>query len=254
MFASPQTSTKRISEVDEENKQSAQQERPEEGKFDLEKGDIPIVGPRGAGRGFVPEGQRSASWLRQEASRWSPRDLLMKVEEVDRVKVIRTQSMGSKDASAVVNTVQEVAASQASGLVLCGCAGSGRSPPSNDEEGGEGKVGAGVAAAGAQARRSGTSSVHGTLSALSQLGRSRHGPASLGVMTRTWHGKSRHRTRHHSQSMAGGAGNARGGSFVVMVQEMIHDALQDIVGDVAGELVRSDRAPAVLAVRASKTK
>lgn len=253
MFASPKMSTKRISEVDEENKQSAQQENPEEGKFDIEEGDIPIVGSRGAGRGFVPDGQRSASWLRQGALSWSPRDLLMRAEEVDRVKVTPTQLMGSKDTSAVVNVVQEVAASQASGLVLCGCAGSGRSPPSNDEEG-ERKGAAGVVAAVAQARRPGTSSVHGTLSALSQLGRSRHGPASLGVMTRTWHGKSRHRTRHHSHSMAGGAGNARGGSFVAMVQEMIHDALQDIVGDVAGELVRSDRAPAVLAVRASKTK
>lgn len=276
LFASPQKSTKRISEVDQENKQSAQQEQPEEGKFDIERGVIPLktlpttaerssndngdnVGSRSAGVGLVPGGQRSASWLRQGASRWSPRDLLMRAEEVDRVKVTPAHSMnaslGSKETSAVANIVQEVAVSQALGLVLCGCAGTGRSPPVSDEEG-EGKGAAGVAAAVAQARRPGTSSVHGTLSALSQLGRSRHGPASLGVMTRTWHGKSRHRTRHHSHSMAGGAGNpnARGGGFVAMVQEMVHDALQDIVGDVAGELVRSDRAPAVLAVRASKTK
>ena len=125
--------------------------------------------------------------------------------------------------SAAASIVQEVVATQSSGLVLYGCAGSGQAyatavaaaagdgeaggPATDGAEGDAGAAADPRASAGVVAMQvllSGANSVHGRWPSLGPLGRSSHGPQirsrhgpSLSLMTRTWHGKSRHRVRHH---------------------------------------------------------
>ena len=246
---------------------------------------------------------RSLSWLRQPSSPWSARELVRRVEEeIDRVKVVTTgwslhtaiNAMSSKPNTEgeaageagdgdkflpAASILQEVVVTQSSGLVLCGCAGSGQAyamalaAAARDGEAGDSATNgvdgdAGAAAgprssagdAAMQAPLSGANSVHGRWPALGTLGRSRHGP-SLGLMTRTWHGKSRHRVRQDPSAASigergeghlGGRNYEGHGRLPSVLDLMIEEALEDFIGDVAGGLMRSDRAPAVLAVRASK--
>lgn len=240
----------------------------------------------------------AAAWShappRRNSSSWSGRELVGRAEAMDRVKVtpawslnaaLGAMSMSSSSSpasvrapSAAATIVQQVAAAQFTGLVICGCAGSGQpamsaalSAPGQRANGG---VGGGSAGRGASpAPLSGANSVHGKWPSLGPLGRSRHGPSSLSLMTRSWHGKSWHYGRsHHSREAAaaraagragdGGGGGAGGhpaslrpsslrGGLASAVDGVIQNALEDLVGDVVGGLVRSERAPAVLAVRAS---
>ena len=256
--------------------------------------------------------QRSVPWLRQTSSPWSARELVRRVEEeIDRVKVLTTgwslhtalSAMSSKpnaggevsgeagdgdELSAAASIVQEVVATQSSGLVLCGCAGSGQAyatamaaaagdgeavGPATEGVGRDAGAAAGPRAsagvAAMQAPLSGANSVHGRWPSLGPLGRSSHGHQirsrhgqSLSLMTRTWHGKSRHRVRHHPSAAGmgergeghlGGRQYERRGRLPTVLELMIEEALENLIGDVAGGLMRSDRAPAVLAVRASKS-
>ncbi|CAN0401190.1 unnamed protein product [Laminaria digitata] len=207
---------------------------------------------------------------RRSTSTWSGRDLIKKAEGLPRVRVTPAWSLNAalgamsasspttKDASATTasSIVQEVAAARSSGLVICGCAGSGQLPvsdlPSAPAEGAN-RVGGALG----NAPLAGASTVHGKWPSLGPLSRSRHNPT---LSTRSWHGKSRQlgRSMHSSRHGAGGArvsgvhGGVRGGGGLASaVDRVLHGALLDIVGDVAGGLVRSEREPAVLAVRAS---
>lgn len=214
---------------------------------------------------------------RRSASSWSGRELVATAEELDRVKVTPAWSLNAalsamtissptdpRDAtSAAATIVRQVVAAQSTGLVLCGCAGSGQPPMVATARGANGGDG-GAPRARFAAPLSGANSVHGKWPSLS---RSRHGPTSLSVMTRSWHGKSRHyggRSHASSRQVAGGGGHpaAQGmgarpasqrGGLASAIDGVVSDALAYLVGDVAGALVRSDQAPAVLAVRASAT-
>ena len=207
--------------------------------------------------------------LRRSASTWSSRDLVKRAEGLPRVRVTPAWSLNAalgtmsssspttKDASTTTasSIVQEVAAARSSGLVICGCAGSGQLPVSDRPEAAPAEGVNGVRAIGG-APLAGANSVHGKWPSLGPLSRSRHNPT---LSTRSWHGKARPlggRSLHSSRHGAGGAkvsgvrGNGRGG-LASAVDNVIHSALVDIVGDVAGGLARAEREPAVLAVRAS---
>lgn len=206
-------------------------------------------------------------------SSWSARELLSRAEGLAQVRVTPawslTAALGAMESSssavksAAPSIVQQVATAQSIGLVLCGCAGSGQPPLATapgQQQGGGGVAGAGGAGAGTGSNDlplAGTRSVHAKWPSLG----SRHGPGSL--MTRSWHGKSRHHARgSHRAREAAAATNARfGGSrpgshsrqsgMASAVKGVINSALWDIIGDVAAGLVRSEPAPAVLAVRSS---
>lgn len=207
---------------------------------------------------------------RRSSSTWSSRDLVKRAEGLPRVRVTPAWSLNAalgamsasspttKDSSSTTASgiVQEVAAARSTGLVICGCAGSGQLPlsdmPTAPAEGMD-RLGA----LGGNVPLAGTSSVHGKWPSLGPLSRSKH---TSTLSTRSWHGKSRQlgRSLHSSRHGAGGArvsgvrGGARGGSGLASaVDRVIHGALLDIVGDIAGGLARSEREPAVLAVRAS---
>ncbi|CAM9695138.1 unnamed protein product [Ectocarpus sp. 4 AP-2014] len=212
-------------------------------------------------------------------SSWSARELLARAEGLPQVRVTPAWSLtaalgampssSSTVKSAAPSIIQQVVTAQAIGLVLCGCAGSGQPPlttaPGQQQGGGGGAAGggAGSGAGSSAVPLAGTRSVHGKWLSLG----SRHEPGSL--MTRSWHGKSRHHARGShlareaaAAAAAAAASNARlGGSrpesqsrqsgLASAVQGVINSALWDIVGDVAAGLVRSEPAPAVLAVRSS---
>jgi len=234
----------------------------------------------GSGNGSTGNGGASASGGGRggNGSSWSARELVCRAERLARVRVMPAWSLGAAlgassssstsassshpfPTSAAATIVQQVAAAHAVGLVLCGCAGSGglgataTSPGQQEGEGGSGIR--------HNVPLSGTRSVHGkwpTLNMPSIIGSSRHGPSSLSLMTRSWHGKSRHHARgsHRARQAAaaaaanGGAPVARQSGLATAVSMVINAALWDIVGDVAASLVRMDQAPAVLAIRASK--
>ena len=206
---------------------------------------------------------------RRSSSTWSGRDLVKRAEGLPRVRVttawslnaalgaMSASSTATKDSSTTTasSIVQEVAAARSSGLVICGCAGSGQLPlsdmPAAPAAGMDRVVPLG------NAPLAGTSSVHGKWPSLGPLNRSKHNPT---LSTRSWHGKSRQlgRSLHSSRHGAGGArvsgvrGGVRGGGGLASaVDRVIHGALLDMVGDIAGGLARSEREPAVLAVRAS---
>lgn len=229
---------------------------------------------------------------RASSSSWSGRDLVATAEELDRVKVTPAWSLNAAlgamaisssasvsdgmraattSTSAAATIVRQVVAAQSTGLVLCGCAGSGQPPMmAAVARGGRGNGGGGVPGAPRArfaAPLSGANSVHGKWPSLS---RSRHGPMSLGIMARSWHGKSRHhggggRSHMSSRHAAGGGGHpaaAQGmgvrpsslrGGLESAIDGVINDALEYLVGDVAGALLACDQAPAVLAVRAGAT-
>lgn len=152
--------------------------------------------------------------------------------------------------------VQQFVATQSVGLVICGCAGSGHLPPGLTPRQGSEHGGGGPAAAAAAPMSGGVS------------GQQRPRTASLGPLNvsrrgltwQTWHaGKtnSRHgpgarkRMRSFTRSMSNvppvehdAAADAALGP---------HGALDPLVGDVVSVLMRSDRSPAVFAVRASLT-
>lgn len=173
--------------------------------------------------------------------------------------------------------MQEVASARSIGLVLCGCAGSGHlaavSPAGQQQReavggGGGGGVGSGPPRTGNNGNRKhdvplsgASSSAHGKWPSIigGGGGGSRHGPSSLSLMTRSWHGKSRHHARgsHRAREAAAAANGRYAGSrsrqsgLASAVEGVINNALWGIVGDVAAGLVRLEQPPAVLAVRAS---
>ncbi|CAM9690772.1 unnamed protein product, partial [Scytosiphon promiscuus] len=167
--------------------------------------------------------------------------------------------------SAAAGIVQEVVEARSIGLVLCGCAGSGQEEQQQQPEATGGEDGA--VAAGTNPLFGGTRSAHGKGPSVASVGGFRNslgaggrsGPLSL--MTRSWHGKSRHHTRWSYRSAREAAANSGGSDrpgstsrhsgLASVVEEMINNALRHIVGDVATVLLASDPAPAVLAVRAS---
>eukprot|EP00752_Nemacystus_decipiens_P004580 g4180.t1 len=234
------------------------------------------------------------------SSSWSAREVLQRAEGLDRVRITPAWSLtaameaspsgspstlpSSQVASAAANIVRQVAGAQAFGLVLCGTAGTGplaasSSWPSVAPQqrgagvGDAGGPGTGIDGGGSRIGNNdvplaGTRSVHGFWPSIIGGG-SRHGnrPSSLSLMTRSWHGKSRHHARgsHRAREAAATAAAADGGRFAAgagarprqsglasAVNMMINHALWGLVGDVAAGLLRSEPAPAVLAVRASK--
>lgn len=220
------------------------------------------------------------------SSSWSAREVVQRAEGLDRVRVTPAWSLAAalgeatpsstsspappSQASVAANIVRQVAGAQAFGLVLCGCTGSGglaTTSPARNERGAGAEPGTAGGSTGEPL--TGTRSVHGKWP--SMIGGSRHGqrPRSLSLMTRSWHGKSRHHARGshrareaataHSDRFVGGGGGDDGGSrprqsgLASAVNMVINHALWDLVGDVAANLLRSEPAPAVLAVRASKS-
>lgn len=238
----------------------------------------PVLHHRATGSGTSDSVRATGSPpRRRSSSSWSDRELVATAEELDRVKVTPAWSLNAalsamtvssptdpRDAtSAAATIVRQVVAAQSTGLVLCGCAGSGQPPMVATARGASGGDG-GAPRARFAAPLSGANSVHGKWPSLS---RSRHEPTSLSVMARSWHGKSRHyggRSHASSRQVAGGGGHPavqgmgarpaslRGG-LASAIDGVVSDALAYLVGDVAGALVSSDQAPAVLAVRASAT-
>lgn len=244
--------------------------------------DVPGSGS-GNGSGSGSSGVHSSSW--------SAREVVQRAEGLDRVRVTPAWSLSEalgaslspsssalSETSAAAAIVRQVASTQVFGLVLCGCAGSGTpaaSPGHRQRGDGDGDgagagpgTGTGNGGGGNDVPLSGTRSVHGkwpSLGVPSIIG-SRHGPSSLSLMTRSWHGKSRHHARggHRAREAAAastsrfGSGRSadgshpRQGGLVSAVNMVINNALWELVGDVAAGLLRSEPAPAVLAVRASK--
>ena len=226
------------------------------------------------------------------SSSWSAREVVQRAEGLDRVRVTPAWSLTAaleaspsvsasaplSQASAVANIVRQVAGAQAFGLVLCGAAGSGPPAVGSSSPGGglqqRGGGGDGPAGTGGSGGRigshdvplAGTRSVHGVKWPSIIGGGSRHGnrPSSLSLMTRSWHGKSRHHARgsHRAKEAAavdrgrfadGGGARPRQSGLASAVNMVINNALWDLVGDVAAGLLRSEPVPAVLAVRASKS-
>lgn len=246
-------------------------------------------GDNGNGIGGTAAAAPAAVMGGVHSSSWSVRELMRRAEALDRVRVTRAWSLNAalgamsaassstqtspSSTAAAVSIVQEVASSRSIELVLCGCAGSGHMPavpPAGQQQQQREADGAGVgsgppprAGNNANGNRNvplsgASSSVHGKWPSI--MG-SRHGPSSLSLITRSWHGKSRHHARgsHRAREAAAASGrytadggsNSRHGGLASAVKGVINNALWDIVGDVAAGLVRSEPATAVLAVRAS---
>lgn len=256
--------------------------RPEPTASNPAAADVPGNGNgngNGAGNGT---GNGNGNGVR--SSSWSAHELVQRAEALDRVRVTPAWSLSAalgagssssssspsslSQTSAAATIVRQVASAQAFGLVVCGCAGPGplATSPGRQQRG----VGVGAAtetvngSGSNDVPLSGTRSVHGKWPSLG-IG-SRHGPSSLSLMTRSWHGKSRHHARgsHRAREAAAAANGGGGGRFAdgsrprqsglaSAVNMVINNALWDLVGDVAAGLLRSEPAPAVLAVRASKS-
>lgn len=210
----------------------------------------PSDGSGGGGRIFTSD------TVRRSSSSWSERELINKAEEHPRVKVtpawrlnaaLGAMHRSSPSISSSLDIVQQVATSQCPGLVLCGCAGSGQVV-----------VGSGTGERGGRPAQPvvGAYSMHGKWPSIARA--KYGGQNSVSPMTRSWHGKSRHHARGQMRQNAAGRGMpsaqliSRAGGLASAVDVVITNALEDLVGDVAGKLVGSDGAPAVLAVRASQ--
>ncbi|CAN0374897.1 unnamed protein product [Pylaiella littoralis] len=271
-------------------------------------GTVPLGGWGGGNRncvsGAAPTAAAAAGAVAGivHGSSWSARELVRRAEALDRVRITRAWSLNAalgamsasspsprtspSSTSAAASIVLEVVRGRSTGLVLCGCAGSGQlaaavSPAGQQQQqqqqqrepGGSGGGGGGGSGPPPRATTNGNGnrnvplsgasmSVHGKWPSIAAG--SRLGPGSRSVTTRSWHGKSRHHARgsHRAREAAaaangrfaadaGGPNNPRHGGLASAVQGVINDALWDIVGDVAAGLVRSEPATAVLAVRAS---
>lgn len=225
-----------------------------------------ITGSGSTVRQEQQQARRSAS-----GGSWSGRDLMKVADTLDHVTVtpawslhaalgaLAPSSPSTPNTSPSARIVYQIATTQSTSLLICGCAGSRHLPlapgaasaaPMSPNDVGSGNVGSGTSAPISGA---GPAQARETIASLGPLNISRHG-----LSWQTWHpgrhshhgpgarGRTRSLSRSHPHASSGFGGEGDG-----MFGTHHHEMLEYLLGDVVGALAGADKAPAVLAVRAS---
>lgn len=197
---------------------------------------------------------------------WTGREVMKMADSLERVTVTPAWSLqaelGSSNPSSPptlpvtesARIVQQFVASQATGLVICGCAGSANLPSDLEPDIGPEPKGGGTMLAPMAEAMPGKRSRTATMASVDAGGRR--------VPSQTWHaGKtsSRHGFSGHTRRRTHAL--TRSISSITQIERDAQwdtafgppGVLDSLVGDVVSMLIRSERSPAVLAVRANLT-